>query len=224
MCAPATCCDIPALHACSHHGARTGVPGSDVHAGGNMLLMGWAQYNRFCRCSIKLKQKTRLWLRLRLRQFILRANSPCFRSESTRSRLWLDANTAPVDRRLSFGERMNVGGMAKPETPDIAKPIQFHEVSPHRVRREVVAGTTRAAAAMDDADAIRAHQLRLHAAATRARNEKKRADMKKAERARERVRETLKANCWECWRSGQDILQCKCGKRRNITDYCPAGL
>ena len=166
MCAPATCCDIPALHACSHHGARTGVPGSDVHAGGNMLLMGWAQYNRFkfpeqcligwiaiivsklqvfhalflddakqpvrvvtlqrfhlliqvrhlLRCSIKLKQKTRLWLRLRLRQFIFRANSPCCRSESTRSRLWLDANTAPVDRRLSFGERMNVGGMAEPET------------------------------------------------------------------------------------------------------------
>ena len=74
-------------------------------------------------------------------------------------------------------------------------------------------------AADDDAEAIRERQLKLQAAASKARAVKRRAEIVKAERTRERAREVLKKNCWECWKGGQDILWCKCNMRQNINAF-----
>lgn len=71
----------------------------------------------------------------------------------------------------------------------------------------------------DDADAIREHQLKLQAAATKARAEKRRAEIIKAARAHERAREVLKSNCWECWKTGQDVIRCTCIRKQNVKAY-----
>ena len=68
-------------------------------------------------------------------------------------------------------------------------------------------------------EAIRERQLKLQAAASKARAVKRRAEIVKAERTRERAREVLKKNCWECWKGGQDILWCKCNMRQNINAF-----
>lgn len=70
-----------------------------------------------------------------------------------------------------------------------------------------------------DADAIRVRAEFL-AAAAKASAERKRAVLKKAERLKTKARLILKSLCWDCWRSGQNILTCECGKPSLITDFC----